>query len=170
MNEVWKDILNYKDIYQVSDRGRVRSLDRITSHGRRLKGRVLKPGYGSNNYFHVRLCKQNKCKSANIHILVLQTFIDNCPKGLVCRHLDGNSKNNNLLNLKWGTWSENNSDTVRHGHWCGGKEKIRVKRSDGVIFGSLAQAGKETGIDYQNINHVLRKRRHTAGGYRWSYA
>jgi hypothetical protein len=50
-----------------------------------------------------------------IHRLVLETFVGPCPKGMMCRHLDGNPTNNNLNNLVWGTPSENQKDAVRQG-------------------------------------------------------
>ena len=60
-----------------------------------------------------------------IHRLVLETFIGPCPEGEVCRHLDGDKRNNSLNNLCWGTLKENTQDAIRHGthsqprgRWC----------------------------------------------------
>ena len=56
--------------------------------------------------------KRFPCK---VHRLVLETYIGPCPRGMECRHLNGNPSDNRLENLKWGTRSENMQDAVRHG-------------------------------------------------------
>ncbi len=56
--------------------------------------------------------KRFPCK---VHRLVLETYTGPCPKGMECRHLNGNPSDNRLKNLKWGTRSENMQDAVQHG-------------------------------------------------------
>lgn len=68
----------------------------------------------SRSYLHVNLCNRGR-KMCAIHRLVLEAFIGPCPKGMECRHLDGDKQNNKLDNLKWGTHSENQQDAVKHG-------------------------------------------------------
>ena len=75
----------------------------------------MKPILAKTGYFVVGL-KQSRHKiPLVIHRLVLEAFVGLCPEGMECRHLDGNPKNNNLSNLRLGTRSENQQDSVSHG-------------------------------------------------------
>ncbi len=109
--EQWKDIQEYKGLYQISDYGRVR---RIKGHLCR-KTRVLKLVLNTNGYPSIQLWANNKYTTNRIHTLVLATFVGPKPSKMECRHLDGNPTNNRLNNLKWGTRSENQKDAVKHG-------------------------------------------------------
>ena len=118
-SEQWRPTVGYKG-YEVSDLGRVRSLDRLisTSVGkgyRRIQGRILSPWTHYFGYKVVRLAADGKYVTWYVHALVLTAFRGSCPDGMVCRHLDGDPANNCLNNLCWGTQSENLLDEVRHG-------------------------------------------------------
>lgn len=101
--EEWRDIPGMPD-YQVSDRGRMRSLKRQTT------GRILQNGH-SRGYCQVNL----NGRTMKVHQLVLTTFVGPKPPNGECRHLDGDRSNNCLANLRWGTKTENMADAVRHG-------------------------------------------------------
>ena len=104
--ETWKPIPDW-EVYEVSDKGRVR---RIKS-GRILKQNLL----GTYTKYHsVHLSKNNKQKRCLVHRLVLLAFVGPCPDGCECLHKDNNPLNNELSNLRWGT-SKENSETVRLG-------------------------------------------------------
>lgn len=107
--EVWKDIPEYEGLYQVSNLGNVRSLNRICSRGRKIKGTVLKPGLSSVGYFNVNLYKSGELKTKTVHTLVSYAFLDHTPNGvkLVVNHIDINRENNNLYNLEIITNREN---------------------------------------------------------------
>ena len=96
--EIWKDIPGYEGIYMVSDRGRVRSLDRIDCRGHRLKGTMRKPHLYKHGYLALGL----KGKTSTVHQLVAIAFLNHIPCGhrLVVDHIDGNKLNNNLNNLQ----------------------------------------------------------------------
>lgn len=111
--EHWLPVPGYEGLYEVSDRGRVRSLPRLTASGR-LGGRVLRPRI-VDGYLRVNLSKDGVAQSRKIHQLVAEAFLGPCPPGLEIRHLDGNSKNNAIWNLAYDTRSENMLDKVRHG-------------------------------------------------------
>jgi hypothetical protein len=125
----WLPVVGFPD-YEVSDHGLVRSLDRWISfadgRGRTASGQLLKPWKHMGDYQAVSL----KGKRFLIHTLVLEAFVEVRPDGLVCCHIDGDPSNNQLSNLRWGTYSENNTDLVRHGthfqasktHCCRGHE------------------------------------------------
>lgn len=115
MDEVWKDILDYKNWHQISSMGRVKSLIRKHRFGYSRKEKILKPYPNYKGYLRVDLYKDGQRKRHQVHRLVLEVFIGLCPKGMECRHLDGNPQNNRLDNLKWGTRSENQQDRIAHG-------------------------------------------------------
>ena len=79
-------------LYEVSTMGRVRSLHKRLPH-------ILKPAPGP--YFQVVLIRDHLRYDRSVHRLVLETFVGYRPEGMVCRHLNGNSKDNRLTNLKW---------------------------------------------------------------------
>jgi len=104
--EIWKDIIYYKGLYQVSNKGRVRSLDRVIYNknmvSRKIKGIVLKPCHDGKKYLKVVLSKNDKPKTFRIHQLVAMAFLNHTPKGheLVVDHKDNNQSNNRLSNLQ----------------------------------------------------------------------
>lgn len=120
--EEWRDIRGYEGLYQVSDRGRVRSLDRMTRNHRcgteRLViGRIMIPHDNGNGYLTVSLSKQCKAKRKYIHRLVAEAFIPNPNHKSQVNHLDYNKTNNRCDNLEWCTAQENtlfSSDRMRH--------------------------------------------------------
>lgn len=111
--EIWKDIKGYEGIYQISNKGRVKSLERNVSNNtgfRMIKEKILKSQITKNGYVVVKLCN----KTSNIHKLVLQTFNPTNLK-LDTMHIDNDRTNNNLSNLKWGTRKENIQQMVSEG-------------------------------------------------------
>ena len=111
MVEVWKGICGYEGMYQVSNRGEVRSLDRLDSTGRKIKGCLLKLRFTNKGYLMVALCKEGKYQSFSVHRLVATTFIAN-PSDLPCvMHAPDDTKTNNSVdNLRWGTEKDNSQD------------------------------------------------------------
>ena len=103
MKEIWKNIDGYDGFYQISNNGRVKSLNRkvITKRGSRsVKERILKPNIAPNGYYYVILSnKINKTKY--IHQLVANAFIKNSNCLLEVDHIDENKLNNNINNLRW---------------------------------------------------------------------
>lgn len=114
--EIWKPVPG-TDGYEVSTLGRVRSIERYVerSNGvpQLIKGRILKPWKAHDGYLYVRFGRRTKKKA--IHRVVLETFVGTPRENDEGRHLDGNRQNNSLLNLRWGTRSENTFDQVRIG-------------------------------------------------------
>ena len=110
MKEEWRDIPGFKGRYQVSNKGRVRSLDRYVrcgfeGKGRRFtKGRLLKPGATTSGHLTVALGKGN---SVAVHRLVLLAFIGKPKQKQEALHLNHRPADNRVTNLRWGTRSEN---------------------------------------------------------------
>lgn len=92
--EIWKDVVGYEGLYQVSNLGRIKSLFRYK--------RILKPIVGSQGYLYVSLYNKNKkMKSKRMHQLIAQAFIPNPNKLPFVNHKDENVTNNNVNNLEW---------------------------------------------------------------------
>jgi hypothetical protein len=117
--EQWREVVGYEGFYEVSDCGRVRSIDRIVQCGVRpmkLKGKQIRHGVGKIGYPVVGLYKNGKGKTCCIHVLVLEAFVG--PRPTINHegcHGDGVRINNVLTNLRWGTSKENRDDSRRHG-------------------------------------------------------
>ena len=110
--ETWKDIPEFRGSYQVSDIGRVRSLDRVVTYKdgsmRKLKGRLLKTYLNTSGYEKVTLYNDNIDTTKTVHRLVLETFKPHVNMNdLEVNHIDGNKLNNHLTNLEWVTARDN---------------------------------------------------------------
>jgi hypothetical protein len=109
--EIWRDIEEYKGFYQVSNLGRVRSLDRNVSCFKDrqgvVDGRILIPKKSRVGYLRVNLSVSSKVKTRNIHRLVANAFIPNPENKDQINHLDGDKTNNTTTNIIWSTCSEN---------------------------------------------------------------
>lgn len=104
--ETWKPIPGYVGQYEVSDQGRVKSFCRNT------QGRLLRPGRMPSGHVSVALGRGN---SQCVHKLVLLSFVGAAPEGHECLHANGVPHDNRLINLRWGTRSENIKDKTAHG-------------------------------------------------------
>ena len=110
MEEKWKDIKGYEGIYQVSNYGNVRVLDRyVWNHNGfvKRKGKILKPSLNKYGYKDVMLSKDNVRKKYRINRLVAEAFIENPENKEQVNHIDRNKTNNNVNNLEWVTRQEN---------------------------------------------------------------
>jgi hypothetical protein len=108
--EKWLPVIGYEGLYEVSDLGRVRSFQRYRQ-GRLMKINVNK----YSGYATVGLTRNGSVRLHTVHTLVLEAFDRQRPKGMECRHGNGDRSDAALTNLEWGTSSENNLDQVAHG-------------------------------------------------------
>lgn len=123
-DEVWKDIDGYEGLYQVSNFGNVKSIDRIVTRIKdgaelHLKGKVLLQQVdGSGRYWMVSLSKNGKLKTYKVHVLVAKTFLPNDDPNLIVMHKDEKNLkydgvcNNHCDNLMWGTVAQNSASEV----------------------------------------------------------
>lgn len=113
MEEIWKDVVGYEGTYQVSNLGRVRSLDRwiISRNGVRrfFKGIVMKPQTDKDGYSVVNFHTTKGSHLLKIHRLVASAFIPNKDNKPCIDHIDGVRNNNRVDNLRWCTYVENNN-------------------------------------------------------------
>ena len=118
VNEEWRDVSGYEGLYQVSNLGRVRSLDRWRKNGSgeyKQKGRILNQGYTTTGYKQIVLNKDKKRKTLKVHRLVAIAFIPNPENKPNVNHIDGNPHNNNVENLEWCTQAENVQHAINTG-------------------------------------------------------
>jgi NUMOD4 motif/HNH endonuclease len=119
--ECWLPVVGYEGLYEVSDQGRVRSLDRIVikTNGRSMScpGRLIKQQRQPWGHLKVRIYDAaSEGHTHQVHVLVLTAFVGPRPDVKShCRHLNGIASDNRVENLVWGTASENKLDQVRHG-------------------------------------------------------
>lgn len=97
MKEIWKDIPDYECLYQASNFGRIRSLNRIDNCNKPRIGKILKFFKSKNGYFQVWLSKNGKAHIFLVHKLIAKTFLENPHNYLYINHIDGNKSNNNVL-------------------------------------------------------------------------
>jgi hypothetical protein len=113
MNEVWKMVPNFENRYQVSNLGRVRSLDRIVKDVNGVlynkKGKILSTKYNNkNDYVRVNLYDESiKRHTTKVHKLVARVFLKQVENKPFINHKNGNKHDNRVENLEWCTASEN---------------------------------------------------------------
>lgn len=127
MKEIWKDIKDYEGLYQISNLGNVRSLERkvrINKGYRIVKNKILKLGI-RNNYYVINLNKNNKKKSFQVHRLVAEAFINNLDNKPIINHKNFNKLDNNVNNLEWCTQKENVNYSI-----CNMKHRKNITHSN----------------------------------------
>lgn len=138
-SERWRPIKGYAG-YEVSDKGQVRSRDRVACDGRKWKGRVLKPGGGK---YHTVGLSNRSVTDAYVHRLVLETFRGPCPSGYEACHNNGDKHDNRLDNLRWDTRKANAADTTVHGHRRAPRgEKHRCAKLTADVVRKIRAAGR----------------------------
>lgn len=132
-DEKWLPIAGWEGLYEVSDLGRVKSLERKArnrSGMRRVRERVLKQTPGTDGKLHVGLHRNGLVSSRVVHRLVLEAFVGPCPEGLEACHGPGGALDNRLCNLRWDTRSSNQHDAVREGtHHQSGKTHCKMQHA-----------------------------------------
>ena len=172
MEEVWKEIEGFKGKYQISNLGRVKSLNYAKSG----KEGFIKPIKNKDGYLIVKLYS-DKCYTKLVHRLVAENFID-IPK-LEVNHLNGNKEDNSINNLEWCTHPENErysrkvlGKSTKMLERNGGKEIIQYDLNDNYIkkWRSATEAGRMLNIRANHISACCNKKRNKTGGYKWRFA
>ena len=167
-NEIWKDIEGYEGLYQVSNQGRVRSLN----YRKTGKTQVLKPGLSGNGYLNVQLVKNNKIKHVLVHRLVALAFIPNPDNKPQINHKSEDKTLNTVENIEWATAKENINWGTRNKKVANKLSKpIAQKKLDGTIvkiWPSVNEAGRN-GFEQANICDCCNGKRKTHKGYLWAF-
>ena len=135
-NEIWCDIVEFEGRYQVSNYGRIKSIQ--DNHGKK-RDLIRSTWLSSKGYVYVQLCFKNKRFNISIHNAVACAFIPNPENKPTINHIDGNKQNNHVSNLEWATYSEN----LKHAHsiglkvsncWCKGKKWGKTSNFHNVTY------------------------------------
>ena len=162
--EEWKDVPGFDGRYQVSDLGRVRSVDRpvrcTSCRGEEVRiarGRVLRPCSVPTGHLRVPL---GRGALRSVHALVAEAFIGPRPPGCDVAHLDGNPRNNVPSNLGYATRTENNRHVALHGRRHFTVEQIQYMRrlagERGATTELRAALAAEFGTNKRHIAKILR--------------
>lgn len=173
MEEIWKDIEGYEGLYQVSNLGRVKSLERVLKHGHLWKGKMLKLLEHGGGYKKVNLSKDGKNKQFYVHRLVAQTFIPNSDNLTEVNHKDENPSNNRVDNLEWCTASYNiNYGTRNMRHAEKMSKRVYQYSLDGELINvwqSTREIERQLGYSHGNIGMGCRRNKQYYG-FIWEYA
>ena len=184
MEEIWKDIEGYEGIYQVSNLGRLRSLDRYYTkpHPRNgvqtrylKKGQIVKTFVGRNGYVGAVLKFERKQKNFMMHRLVAKAFVPGYFDGADVNHKDCNRQNNRADNLEWMTRRDNLM-------YADAMDKIHAKQRKPIIqmtlegefireWPSMHSAHLAFGLDTKSLAGACQQRygMKTCGGFRWKF-
>ena len=182
--EVWRDIQGYEGLYQVSNKGRVKSVERYDSLGRAVKERILYQHKEKKGYMRVSLSKFGIQSYFKVHRLVANAFIENHDKLPQINHIDEDKCNNTVSNLEWCTNQYNSSYGTRVDRILSsrgqsrkqkpnGRRKISQYTRDGVLlktWDNAKEVKKSIGIDNGDIAKCCKGIYKQVGGYRWKYA
>lgn len=162
-DEIWKDIPGkYLGYYQVSNLGRIRSLDRevkvtrknhsvVETHIQHFKGKVLSQNIAAAGYLGVTISIDNHTYYPSVHSLVALAFVPNPENKPQVDHIDGNRLNNHADNLRWVTSKENHSNAISKGqHTCQKDNPYKRKQIRDVDTGEIFES-MQAAEDYYNI-------------------
>ncbi|MDR2044899.1 MAG: HNH endonuclease [Clostridium sp.] len=181
--EVWKDIEGYEGKYQVSNEGKVRTLN----YKRTGRMAVMSPCKSRWGYVCVNLWNNGQRKFRKIHRLVAMAYLENPNELPFVHHKDENKTNNNVSNLEWSSVSHNTQSFVNnHPEWKQkigdaqlGKSKpstwraIEQRDLQGNVvssFCSIKDVAKKTHLLETSIVRCCKGKAKTCGGYKWQYA
>lgn len=192
MAEIWRNVVGYEGLYQVSNLGRVRTLAHVTNgkpHRARIRKLTRNPKTG---YFLVNLSKDGKSKNLYVHRLVALAFVDNPDNKTTVNHKNEIKTDNRAENLEWMTLRENlrygthderarlhKPDLNGENHFNYGKrgaeshthkgKVVGVNIIDGSVveFDTAATASRALGISSGQLCDHLKGKYKSCGGYRW---
>lgn len=176
MKEIWKDIKGYEGLYQISNLGNVKSLEKIINDKKNRKyikkERIMKPMINNSGYYELILKKEGKSKHYRVHRLVADAFIKNPKNFPIINHKDHNKLNNKFDNLEWCTQKYNvNYDFDRKTF----PKKVKIKQYDLNMnyiktFNSMKEIETEYEVSRTTIRFCCLGRNKTCKGFIWRYA
>lgn len=195
-NEVWKPVVGYEGYYEISNLGRLKSVERMVKQGNHLRyvpERIKKPQRASDGYPAYTLCKDCKSRTVRTHLLLAKAFIPNPDNKGYVDHINTDINDFRLENLRWVTAKENaNNPTTLKKRKLLDKKKISRKTlqtkidrccrtapkkvyqflKDGTFIKEWfcpQEVQRELGIFSSVIRQCCNGKLYSAGGYLWSY-
>lgn len=185
--EIWKPVVGYEGLYEVSSIGRIKSLKRIVRNngGYRTTPELIKKNSIDRSGYEFVWLWNKSGRIHRVHKLVALAFIPNIENKPCVDHINGNRRDNRVENLRWCSHKENSNFEIarerlsQNAPWRGkygsdnpfAKSVIQCDLNGGIIreFGGVLEASRETGINHRCISDTCRKKQKTAGGYIWKY-
>ena len=172
--EEWRNIAGYEGLYQVSNLGRVKSLERTVAgrngSKRIIRGRILKPGSTQDGYLLVSLCNgSGKKKMLRVNRLVCEAFHENHKNKPQVNHINEDKSDNRACNLEWVTAKENCNHGTRNARMAKSVGQYTTNGKLIKIWQSTHEVERQLGFANQNISSVARGKLKTAYGYVWKY-
>lgn len=178
MKEQWKPVEGTENRYEISNTGKIRSLN----YKRSGEMRELRPAPDPKGYLKTMILIGGRYKTVKIHRLVAEAFIPNPENKPQVNHKDGNKENNAADNLEWTTNIVNAHHAIEKGLFrnsykataeANSRRKRRVVATDAIgkriIFDSINEASRRLNVGRRHVQDVLRGNRNHTGGYRFEY-
>lgn len=168
-DEVWKPVKGYEGLYEVSNKGNVRSVDRHVMCGkgyRLLKGKPMNPHPNSDGYLTVGLHKNNQRNHYLVHRLAADAFIPNPNVLPFIDHINTVRDDNRVENLKWCSYKENANNPLTKEHLICKKNKSVYyidEQGNKISFKSMAEAARKIGCSPSSITMALKDNRPVYG-------
>lgn len=179
--EIWKDIPGCDGYYQVSNNGKLRSIDHYVNIGygakRLSKGRELHPVKCKNGYLEAQINYKGERIIFLLHRLVAMVFIENPDNLPEVNHKDENIQNCHVDNLEWCTSKYNANYGTRNARCKEGNRRFEKAVNQYDLSGNfikrwdcMSDASRHTGADISAMIRVCKGKQNTAVGYKWEYA
>jgi hypothetical protein len=193
--EIWKPVVGYEGLYEVSSEGRVKRVARVQPWGkstRRVDEKIIKSCNYNGDYKALHLSKDGKKSNKKVYRLVAEAFIPNPENRQTVNHKNGIHYDDRVDNLEWATFKENNDhkihvlkrpgpNTGKFGAEHGRSIAVNQYTLDGELvatYGGISEASRITGIGTSKISFCCRtaagmpcsRKQLSAGRYKWRYA
>lgn len=185
MEEIWKSVLDFECLYEVSNFGRVKGIDRIVvrSDGkkRHIKEHIMKQRVGKCGYYYVCLSKNGKHYMKRVHKIIANAFMLNQDNSLIINHKDEDKLNNSIENLEWCTYSYNAKygtaisrmlDSRKNNKCCNSEKEVVQYTKDGVFvaeYRSVNEVEDKNGFKHSHISECCNGKLKQAYGFVWKF-
>ena len=188
MEEIWTSAVGYEGFYEVSNLGRVRSVEHKDAINHVHPSKIIKQGTRPNGYKVVHLCMYGVATFRSVHMLVAMAFLERKEGCDVVNHIDNNPLNNCVSNLEWTTYKGNMQWSTKQGRMKYQPDNLKKAQESHYVpviatdkygneyyFKSQTEATEKLGLKETQRGHIAsacKKQRgyKTVGGYSWRYA